>query len=952
MRNIPTVFIRKHRFFLPVSIMLIASLLLSCATPESKQEQHTDPVNPYTDWAVYRGDKKGNQYAELAQIHAANAHQLELAWQYRTGDASDRSSMQCNPIMVDGLLYFSTSTLRAVALDAASGKEVWVFKSEQYNEQKTRFRGRSRGVTYWQSADGTDQRIFHFVKDRVYALNAKTGELISSFGEAGHIDLRQHLDMDPGKASIEVTSPGIVFQNLLIVGSRVPEGYSSTPGHIRAFDAVSGAFKWIFHTIPKEGEFGYDTWEFTEGETYGGANAWGGFTVDEERGWVFCATGSPAFDFYGGNRKGTNLFGNCVLALNANTGERIWHYQTVHHDIWDYDNPPAPMLVTLRNGKERKDAVVQLTKMGLTFVLDRETGKPLFPVPEVAVPPSTVEGEEAWPTQPIPVKPRPLGRLGITEVDLTRITPEAYEYAQKYMAKHLPGALFTPPSEVGTITSPGLFGGVEWHGGSYDPYHNILYVNSNDAPTLSKLRKTYDASEGSNISALQRGGTIYAKNCASCHGIDRKGVPPVYPSLVNLQLSEEEVAEVIRKGRNIMPAFSQFKQAEVAALSQYLLSDEADIADASLTTGPVRYIQEGYNIFRDNQGYPAISPPWGTLNAIDLNTGDFVWRKPLGEYPELVSQGIRNTGTLNYGGAVVTAGGVIFIAATADEKFRVFEKSRGKVLWEYQLPAGGYATPTVYMQNGRQYVVIVAGGGGKNNTPSGDYVMAFALPETDQISEPEPVLNADAEGWISLFDGKTLDGWVHMNGSHRYTVEDGAIIGRTRPKSRNSFLCSLQEFGDFELECEVMVDDITNQGIQFRSSVRPVSERDHYDWRAGRVWGPQLEIRRKMGEGLITTGVLYGEALGTGWLSSEEKRKDSHNHFISEGWNKVRIVAKGPRMQTFVNGHLIEDLTNEAVYKTHPKGFIGLQVHGIDGERPFEMAWREIRVRPLPVSDN
>lgn len=927
-------------------------LLISCTVDKEEVEVgpvEVDPLDNYTDWSIYRGDKKGNQYAELAQIHAANVHKLELAWQYRTGDASKNSSIQVNPIIVDGLMYISTPTLKAVALDAATGKEVWSFESSKYNEGQKVFRGRTRGLTYWSSKEGDDQRIFLFVKDRVYALHAKTGALIPSFGKDGSIDLRQNLDMDPSKASIEVTSPGIVYQNYLIVGSRVPEGYNSTPGNVRAYDTVTGEFKWIFHTIPQEGEFGFDTWQFEEGETYGGANSWSGFTVDEERGWVFFGTGSPAYDFYGGHRKGMNLFGNCVLALNAKTGKRVWHYQTVHHDIWDYDNPSAPILTTIKDGKESKDAVVQLTKMGLVFVLDRETGEPLFPTLEMPVPKSQIPGEETWPTQPIPVKPDPLSRQGITEADLTNISPEANQYARRKFEQYMSASLYTPPSEQGTLTSPSLLGGVEWQGGSYDPYSNILYVNANNVTSISKLRKVYEPVGVGDLTGLQIGYALYTKNCASCHGLDRKGVPPTYPPVLNLDKTKEELATTIQNGKNIMPSFRQFNKTELAAIVEFLSSDEssADIPTDGMAT-KTRYLHAGYQLFVDQNAYPATAPPWGTLNAIDLSTGEYVWKKPLGEYPELVEQGIPNTGTLNYGGAVSTAGGLVFIAATADEKFRAFEKSRGKLLWEYNLPAGGYATPSIYMQNGRQFVALVAGGGGKNKTKSGDYVMVFALPENDnQLSESAKAETIDNEGWISLFDGKTLDGWVHMNGSHTYTVEEGAIIGRTTPKSLNSFLCSLQEFDDFEFECEVMVDTITNQGVQFRSSARPLTERDNPQWRAGRVWGPQLEIRQKMGEKSITTGMLYGEALGTGWLSSKERLEKGHDHYLPGGWNKIRIVAVGPRMQTFVNGHLIEDITNEAVYKTHPKGFIALQVHGIKGQRQFSMGWRNIKIRPI-----
>ncbi len=930
-------------------IIILMFLFCSCTQKEEPTQTIVDPLDNYTDWAIYRGDKKSNQYSELAQIHAANVHNLELVWQYETGDADAKSSMQVNPIIVDGLMYLSTPSLNAVALDAATGEEVWVFRSSKYNENQQVLKGRTRGVTYWSAEDGSGQRIFLFVKNRVYALDAKTGEPISTFGEGGFIDLRKNLDMDPNKASIEVTSPGIIYGNILMVGSRVPEGYNSTPGNIRAYDAATGDFKWVFHTIPQEGEFGFDTWQFVEGETYGGANTWSGFSVDEERGWVFLATGSPAYDFYGANRKGENLFGNCVLALNASTGERIWHYQTVHHDIWDYDNPSAPILVTIKNGDHRKDAVVQLTKTGFVFVLDRETGVPLFPTPEIPVPPSQMEGEETWPTQPMPVKPEPLSRQGITEADLTNISEESHAFARAQFNQYLSAILYEPPSEKGTLTSPSVLGGVEWQGGSFDPYSNVLYVNANNVASISKLKKVYESDETAEMGTVQLGASLYKKDCASCHGLDRKGIPPAYPPVIGLRTTKAEIAAIIRNGKNIMPAFQQFDQEEIQAITDFIASDAPTVIQgADSLNHSFRYLHTGYDLFLDQEGYPATAPPWGTLNAIDLATGEYIWKKPLGEYPQLVERNVRHTGTLNYGGAVATAGGVIFIAATADEKFRAFEKSRGHLLWEYDLPAGGYATPSVYMQNGRQYVAIVAGGGGKNRTPSDDAILVFALPdETEGAESTSANEDLGSEEWISLFDGETLDGWVHMNGSHTYTVEDSSIVGRTIPNSPNSFLCSLQEFGNFEFECEVTVDDITNQGIQFRSSARPVTERDHPSWRAGRVWGPQMEIRRKMGEKSITTGVLYGEALGTGWLSSKEKMEASHDYFIPEGWNKIRIVAEGPRMQTFLNGYLIEDLTNEAVYKTHPKGFIALQIHGIKGERQFTMKWRKIKIRPI-----
>ncbi|MDA0349174.1 MAG: DUF1080 domain-containing protein [Verrucomicrobia bacterium] len=897
-----------------------------------------------SEWRVYRGDSKANQYSNLAQIHAANVHHIEKAWEYHTGDATDRSSIQVNSIMVDGLLYFSTFSLNAVALDAATGEEVWVFKSAKYNEENRDLKGRTRGVVYWES--GNDKRIFHFVKNRVYALDAETGLPINSFGEGGFIDLRKHLRVDYIKASIEVTSPGIVYKNNLIVGSRVPEGYESTPGDIRAFDTVTGEFKWIFHTLPEKGEFGYDTWEWKEGVAYGGANPWGGFSLDEERGWVFCATGSPSFDFYGGNRIGINLFGNCVLALDAETGERQWHYQTVHHDLWDYDNPSAPVLATVTDKGEKKDVVVQLTKMGLTFVLDRDTGEPVFPVVEMPVPPSDIPGEQAHPTQPIPLLPPPLNPLQVTEANLNKLTPEMHTLALEKFHKLKAGPLYTPPSEQGTLNMPGTLGGTEWQGASFDPVTNTLFVNSHALAGINQLKEVLQPKAGVSLSPAENGRLIYQKNCTSCHGFSRDGVPPVIPPLKNLGKPASELQAVIHDGRGPMPAFGYFPDSDIEDLVAYVMSLDEDLVDLAEDSVETLYLAAGYHNFTDKDKTPLTAPPWGTMNAIDLLNGSILWQVPLGEYPHLVKQGIRNTGTPNYGGAVATAGGVVFVAGTADEKIRAFDKNRGEVLWESRLPAGGYATPTVYQIDGKQYVVIIAGGGGKNGTKSGDSIVAFALPDNFESLDLVSTDSDDAE-WIELFDGKTLDGWVHMNGSHDYSVEDGTIVGRTYPWSQNSFLCTKQQFDNFELEVEVIVDDTTNQGIQFRSRVKSEPTGTGYSNLVGRVWGPQLEIRQFQGMKNPTTGFIYGEAMNTRFLSGDIYPK-GHHHYVDKSWNKLRIVAEGPRLRTWVNGTLIDDVTHEGAYKTHPHGFVALQIHGMNDGRTYEMGWRNIRIRPLP----
>ena len=951
-------------------LALVAVVLVCVSALATGQDAAVVPFGgaPDLDWPVYRGDPKGNQYAPLAEIHAANVHRLERAWEYKTGDANERSTMHANPIVVDGMMYVTTPSLKAVALNAATGKEIWVFDPAKHNNGNV-VRLRNRGVTYWKNPGG--DRVFHFVRDRAYALDAKSGALLTSFGSNGFIDLRQHLGVDPSSAVIEMTSPGAVFKNVLIVASRVNESYDASPGHIRGYDTVTGALKWIFHTIPREGQLGHDTWKWVKGESYGGANAWGGVTVDEQRGWVFAATGSATEDFYGGFRKGDNLFANSVLALDALTGERKWHFQTVRHDIWDYDNPPAPMLVTIGSGPTAKDAVVQLTKMGFTFVLDRDTGKPLFPVHEVPVPRSTVPGEETSPTQLVPLKPQPLVRQALTEADLTNITPEARAQAMADFRRYRSGPIFTPPSLQGTITTPGHLGGAEWHGASFDPMLNMLYVNVNEAPTINRLRPVYDG-PGAAADPVALGRQIYERTCASCHGAARQGTPPHTPALVEVTRNAKEIETIIAEGRNAMPAFRQLSARERSALVAFLKTPPLDATPIDPKVGTSRYTIDGYPLFLDPHGVPAIAPPWGTLNAVDLVTGEIVWKVPLGEYPRLVAKGIRHTGTLNFGGAVATAGGVIFIAATADEKIRAFEKSSGRVLWEHQLPAGGYATPSVYMVDGRQYVAIAAGGSGKNATRSGDSIIAFALPSApvaSGFSRPSTPLGTalslskgrkSANEWIDLFDGNSLNGWVHMNGAHRFTVEDNAIVGRTveSSASMNSFLCTLQEFDDFELELETSIDPVTNSGIQIRSTVRPVQMQGRsFEVAAGRVNGPQVEIRRSY-KGLPATGHIYGEAMGTNWLTSQEKIQQGHPHFVADGWNTVRIVANGPRIRTWVNGQPVEDIVNEAVYKTHPRGFIGLQIHGlsqreidanpgagISTSQPLEIKWRNIRIR-------
>jgi quinoprotein glucose dehydrogenase len=554
---------------------------------------------------------------------------------------------------------------------------------------------------------------------------------MSGFGRGGHIDLLDGLDRDPKGLYVLSNTPGAVYRDLLIVGSRVSEGPGpAAPGHIRAYDVRTGRIRWTFHTIPHPGEFGYDTWPKDAWQRAGGANAWSGITVDHGRGLVFLPTGSAAFDFWGGNRHGANLFANCLLVLDAATGRRVWHYQFVHHDIWDRDLPAAPVLVTVNHDGRRLDAVAQTTKSGHVFLFERETGRPLFPIEERPVPPSDLRGEQAWPTQPFPLKPPPFARQAFTEDEVTDLSPKSRAAVLERLRQTRTGRAFIPPSAQGTIVFPGFDGGAEWGGAAFDPGSHLLYVNSNEMPWILTM---VELEVGKASEKRPLGERVYLRHCASCHGADFKGVPQMAsPSLVDLGLrrSRAEVAPLLKEGKGVMPPFGWMDKKEMEAVLAHVLGEPEPASEGGARPGSEHdspYTMTGYNRFFDPDGYPAVKPPWGTLNAIDLDKGEIAWSVPLGELPELTRRGIPPTGTENYGGPVVTAGGLVFIGASKDEKFRAFDKKTGKVLWETSLPAGGYASPATYEVGGRQYVVIAAGGG-KMGTKSGDAYLAFALP--------------------------------------------------------------------------------------------------------------------------------------------------------------------------------------------------------------------------------
>ena len=439
--------------------------------------------DPAREWQQYGGDPGASRYSPLDQINKSNVKRLKVAWSHSTEDAMERpaTTIECEPIVIDGVMYIQTAQLQTRALDAATGKVLWSFVPTPGSTRR-RGGGVSRGLAYWRDPENPkSRRIYAPHGERFFCLDAETGKAVPGFAEEGMLNLRKDYDPDRPDWPTSMNQPPAIFKDLVICGGGGGDGVEpSAAGHIRAFDARTGKRRWIFHTIPKPGEFGHDTWGGDSWKTAGGTNNWGGMSVDLKRGWVFISTGSPAFDYYGGNRKGTNLFGNCVLALKADTGERVWHYQTTHHDVWDYDLPCQPALVTMRQGGRTFDAVVQMSKMGFVFVFDRATGKPVFPIEERKVPASDVPGEELWPTQPFPVKPPPLNRIDLTEDDVTNISPESKAAILEVLKRSKYGQIYTPPSLEGTIVHPGFRGGV---------LMGRLQLRSEAEPRVRQLRR-------------------------------------------------------------------------------------------------------------------------------------------------------------------------------------------------------------------------------------------------------------------------------------------------------------------------------------------------------------------------------------------------------------------------------------------------------------------------------
>ncbi|WP_276349077.1 pyrroloquinoline quinone-dependent dehydrogenase [Daejeonella sp. JGW-45] len=694
-------------------------------------------------WSIYKADSEGTAYSVLDQVNLSNINKLQLAWSHKFSDAPQGSrggNSESNPIIIDGVMYTMSARHRVYALNAATGEQIWAF--DPFDGAAGG--GVGRGVTYYE--DGADKRIMFTGGDQLFSVNAATGELITSFGKGGKVSMNVGMRGDPDKISVIPTTPGTIYQDLYIIGNEVSELYGAEPGHIRAYNVKTGALVWTFHTVPQPGEVGYETWPKDAWKYVGGANSWGGISLDEKRGMVFLSTGSPTYDYYGKDRAGDNLFGNSVVALDARTGKYKWHFQTVHHDLWDYDLPAAPNLITVVHNGKKIDAVAQTSKLGYIYTFNRDTGEPLWPIEERPVPASDIPGEVTSPTQPFPTKPKPYSRQIITEADIANYSKGSHDsLLQRFRSFRYEGP-FTPPSIKGTFMMPGSRGGSSWGGGAVDPGKGIIYVKSNDSPEIATMKKVVQ--ETADLSKFEQGKALYMTYCVACHMPDKNGDESGNPSLVGIEnrMSREDALNKIKRGGGKMPSFASVIAGKEEGIISFLFEKEPAAPRAGREQSFLKEIQANnaankvadikpddqylnltaYGQFTDNQRRQGIKPPFGQLHAINLNTGEFEWTITLGNTPDSQLPGAPETGASGSAGPLVTKGGLLFIGSTRDRKLRAIDQKTGKVVWEYTLPGIANANPSTYWSNGKQYIAISVAGDAAN--PAG-YMMAFALAE-------------------------------------------------------------------------------------------------------------------------------------------------------------------------------------------------------------------------------
>jgi len=676
------------------SLICAVITLAACGAPQ--QEAAKD-----IDWPTYLGDNGRQHYSSLDQVTRDNVSRLELAWSYNSGDPS--GSMYTSPLVIDGVFYGLSPSLVPFALNAATGEEIWRNDLDIDG-------GAQRGLMWW--ANGDDKRLFFSQGKTLIAISAHNGELIAGFGDNGKVDMTPK---DIERAYMGVTVPGVVFEDNLIMGFSTTEDEDAYPGSIRAFSALTGEIVWAFNTIPARGDPGSETWAEGSLGRAGGANVWSGMALDEDRGILFAPTGSATPDFYGANRLGDNLYANCLLAIDVRTGELQWHHQVFKHDLWDRDNPSPPTLVQLQRDGKTIDAVAITTKSGQLFAFDRDTGESMYDLIAVETLPSTIPGEVPAPVQH--VSPVVISRQTF---EVTNRTPEATKFVEDKI-KDWDLRPWAPPRLGTVLLYPWYDGGGEWGGSAFDPANNRLIVNSNDEAgilTLSEIPVGF-----SNFGA-------YASNCGACHGMKLEGTD-LAPSLVGVldRMDFAELGELMDAGIGRMPSFSHLDDTERRGVFRYIASPELEEDEPSTE---VRFVlSSGYVYLRDHEDLPGNSPPWGTLNSIDLATGEIAWKINFGNF---LSHPDLDYGSISYGGPVVTASGLIFIAATPDKLFRAYDSQDGILLWETELSAAGFSTPAIYSVDGKQYISIAAGGS-RLGPPSGSEYFTYALPTANESPE-------------------------------------------------------------------------------------------------------------------------------------------------------------------------------------------------------------------------
>lgn len=720
---------------LTTGAVLLILLCAGCRLLLGEKDERSRHDAEHRSWQQYGGSADQSKYVVFKQINKKNVGNLKPVWFYPT---ADQTQYLFNPVVVNNVMYVLAKNNSLVALDASTGKEIWIH---------ARLNGITwKGVNYWESADRTDRRLLFCLNNTLQEIDAATGKSILSFGNQGSVSLREGLARDPATIGrVQSTTPGCIFEDLIILGSSPGENLFSAPGHIRAYNVITGKLVWTFHTIPLPGEYGYETWPKDAYKYVGGVNTWGEISLDKRRGIAYLPVGSPTYDYYGADRIGSNLFGDCLLALDARTGKRLWHFQMVHHDLWDYDPTAAPQLITVRHKGKKTDAVAQATKQGFLFAFDRITGEPLWPVEERPVPPSGMPEEQAWPTQPFPTVVPPFTRHLVSADDINPyFTAEEKESWKKRIALARTG-MFVPPSDkYETIVIPGAVGGANFGNTAADPDKGIMYIASQDYPSVYKLTRKEE--KGNLLSEEQAGRAkaAYTQNCQSCHGADRAGV--VGPALVSIgaRMNLDQFKTTVTAGRGQMPGFQHIDEATLSALYLFLGGEArpdarrqaAVQAGNALPEGPVvafggAPVAQGQGRFAAGmQDYPAgvarpahqytsdyglqypdlMAPVWSSLFAYDLNKGTIKWRVPLGQDARVSAAGGKNTGVAigsQRKGMIVTATGLVF-ATSKGGMIRAFDADDGRILWSYQLPRETQGLLSCYEINGRQFIAVSA----------------------------------------------------------------------------------------------------------------------------------------------------------------------------------------------------------------------------------------------------